>query len=116
MKSAIVFFVFVAAACARHLEDGGQGDSVKRENIHNLLTMPADHLVFCTRDKDCEHDLQAPICDLTMRLCKPRNAPSIEYICKRKSDHRKFYWHHTLSFSLMQLGSKNGQFFFQGSI
>jgi len=99
MKSLMIFFVLVASTYGRHLEEGGAGDAAKRENIHNLLTQPADHVHYCKKNKDCENDLQAPICDVTLGICKARNAPSIEFIygsCMNDNDCRPLYrCHHT---------------------
>lgn len=91
----VVFLVLslVTVGFAASMRDAGSSRS-QRSNVMKMLSMDGSDLVYCERNSDCEHDLQAPVCDMTMRLCKPRQASGIQKIdgaCSTSNDCSPLY-------------------------
>jgi len=95
MKVLLSLLVSLSIAVGAKLDkNSGDYSSGANDGVVKLLRSDGNHMQYCTKDRDCEHDLQAPVCDTNLRLCKPRGAPTIELTrgsCSSDSDCRPLY-------------------------
>ncbi|XP_055331587.1 uncharacterized protein LOC129583691 [Paramacrobiotus metropolitanus] len=99
MKILLSLLVSVGIAFCAKLDkewskNHGDYSTGAKDAVVKLLTSHGNAMQYCSKDRDCEHDLQAPVCDTKLRLCKPRGAPTMELTygtCSSDSDCRSLY-------------------------